>query len=553
MPAWYILLQLAGAVLLLLYSTRMVRTGIERAAGPSLGRLLLQASSGRLRAALVGIVVATFLQSATAVAILSAGFATTQAINLASALSIVIGADLGSAIVVKVLSLRLDWLVPALLLAGGLMFLKLRQRLGRQIGRVLLGIALILVSLSMISEATLPLRDSPWMPTVMHYLANDVVSAFLGGALLAVVLQSSVASMLLLASLCTQQVLVIETAIPLLLGVNAGIGLVPYWLTRDRGARAQRVTLGNALFRMVTAIVVTALLARLDATYGSLGPSDASQLINAHLLFNALLVLLAIPLTGGMQRMLTALVPDDAPTELERIRPASALDATALRYPRRALSCVIRELLQTSQMVQSMAASLPDLLQTPDEQTIKRTQRMSEEVHQAHTGIKLYIAELNRADLKLEATRRSIDLSTMAINLERASDILSRDLVELIRDKHRKGIDFSAEGWKELLNLHRRVMDNIEQSLNVLVSEDLDSARELIIEKGLFRKFEHDMRDRHLSRLTQGTPESIATSDMHLEIIRALKEINSLYAAIAYPILSRHGQLLDDRLARSGT
>ena len=183
MSVYLLLLHLAGAVTLLLWAVRMVRTGVERSQEPALKRLLRESKGGRLRAAAIGAGVAVVLQSSTAVAILAAGFAGTGLITLATGLALMLGADFGSSIVVQILSVDLGWLMPVLLIAGGALFFKGTSRDLKQIGRVLIGIALILLALQMIGEATAPLRGAAFLPQVISYLRGDFLTAFLIGAL----------------------------------------------------------------------------------------------------------------------------------------------------------------------------------------------------------------------------------------------------------------------------------------------------------------------------------------------------------------------------------
>ena len=141
-------------------------------------------------------------------------------------------------------------------------------------------------------------------------------------------------------------------------------------------------------------------------------------------------------------------------------------------------------------------------------------------------------------------------MTSFAINLERAGDVVAKNLLDLALEKHKKKLSFSDEGWKELTNLHDRVMANIQLALNVLISEDEDSARQLIGEKDRMRMLERASHDGHLARLKSGEEASIDTSDLHLETVRALKEINSLFSTVAVPILSRSGQLRETRLVQ---
>jgi len=231
----------------------------------------------------------------------------------------------------------------------------------------------------------------------------------------------------------------------------------------------------------------------------------------------------------------------------------SALDRNALDNPDRALPSVTREVLRMSQMAESMISEIPGLLERHQPVVMQQIRSTEKQINQAHTDVKLFIAELNSGRLSVDQAGRGIELTCMAINIERVGDIIAKDLLERIEEQHAKRREFSNAGFGEISGLHKRVMANIQLSLNVLLSEDLDSAKQLVIEKTQIGKLERETRSRHLHRLMQGTPQSIATSDMHLEVVRALKEINSLYLAVAYPILSKSGALLDTRIAKEFT
>lgn len=146
------LTSLAGAVMLLLFAVRMVRTGIERSYGATFQRLLTEQRS-LVQASFVGVGMAIVLQSSAAVALLTSGFAAGGMLSFASGLAIVLGGDLGSALIIQLLSFRLDWLVPVLLAVGGYLFVKVEAKKARQMGRILMGIAFILISLRFLREA----------------------------------------------------------------------------------------------------------------------------------------------------------------------------------------------------------------------------------------------------------------------------------------------------------------------------------------------------------------------------------------------------------------
>ena len=203
--------------MLLLYAVRMVRTGIERSYGASFQRVMTGQRS-YVQASMVGVAMAIVLQSSAAVALLASGFAASGMLAFPAGLAIVLGGDLGSALIIQVLSFQLDWLVPLLLAVGGYLFVKTEAKKARQLGRILMGVAFILISLRFLREAMDPIRDSAFLPAIADYLARDYITAFLVGGGLAFVMHSSVAAILMCVTL------VQIDAIPFAAGAVFGAG-----------------------------------------------------------------------------------------------------------------------------------------------------------------------------------------------------------------------------------------------------------------------------------------------------------------------------------------
>lgn len=549
MNLYLLLLHLAGSVALLLWAVRMVRTGVERSHEPALRRLLRESKGGRWRTAAVGAGVAVLLQSSTAVAILAAGFVASGALSVPTGLALMLGADFGSSLVVRILSVDLRWLVPVLLVGGGLLFFKGGKRERRQLGRILIGAALILVSLRMIGEATAPLRDASALPAVVGYLRGDFVTAFLIGAGFTWLVHSSVASILLVAAFAAQGVVPIELGASLVLGANLGGGLIAFGLTRHSFPEARRIALGNLLFRGIGAAIVLLALQFVRPGFGWLGGGPAGQIVNLHLAFN-LALLLCLPLTGPMAEWCGRWFrpPADAGKAVDPLaEAASCLDESVVDRPALALASATRELLRMAEMIERMLQPMMAIYETGDPGKIAQARELEESIDRAQTAIKLYLARIRYDDE--EGSRLGQELTSFAVHLEYAGDTISDTLLKLAETRRDRKLRFSDEGWREIGDLHHRVMANMRLALNVLVSKDRESARQLVIEKDAMRRAERTSYRKHLQRLQTGEVQSIETSNLHLETVRALKTINSLFASVAYPILSETGDLLDSRLS----
>lgn len=546
-----ILLHLAGAALLLLYAVNLVRTGVERAYGGLLRGFLGGAKSGVVRSAASGVAMAVMLQSSTAVAMLACGFAASGLLAAANGLALLLGADLGSALVVRILSFNLGWLIPVCMLVGGILHLKVPGQKARETGRIILGIGFVLLSLKLIGEATGPLREAAFLPAISGYLAKDFATAFLLGIAFTWAIHSSVAAVLMLAAFATQGLVPLEAGVPIMLGANVGSGLIAFGLSRGLDKKAQRLPLGNLLFRLAGALVALFAVESFQLPLDTLGGHTGSALVNLHVIFNAGLLLVCLPLTGLMAKLTTQMLPEPtAADDMGQNRP-SVLDGAVVGTPKLAMASVTRELLRMGELIQRMYAPIIDLYEKGGKEQIARLRKLDQEVNDAHTGIKLYVAQVNAGGLSPDEAQRGIELTDVAINLEHIGDIIAKTLLVLAEERSAKKLRFSDEGWEELRALHERVMENLQLALNVLISNDVASARQLVAEKEHVRAMERDSHERHLRRLQAGKVESIETSDLHLETLRALKEINSLLVTVAYPLLTQTGDLLASRLTRS--
>ena len=379
-----IVLHLAGAVALLLYSVRMVRTGVERASGPALRRAVGDPNRGWIASALVGTVIAVFLQSSTATAVLASGFAASGLVPLTSGLALLLGADVGTALVVQFLSFDLAWLTPLLLAVGGWLFLKMQARGAKQLGRIFMGIALILVSLTMISAATLPLKQAQFMPTIAAYMADDLITSFVAGAVVTFLFHSSVASVLMFAAFAAQGLLPVEAAIALVLGANAGGGVLAVWLTRASGRGARLLPLGNCLFRVLGAIVALVAVMYVQLPLAEIGAGPGRQVINLHLLFNIALVVVCLPFVGLVAKLVELMLPEEikAVDDQSLMRRPTALDRSVINSPGLALASATREVLRMSEIVEIMARPVMEFYETGDKQEIERIRKLDLEVNQ---------------------------------------------------------------------------------------------------------------------------------------------------------------------------
>ena len=543
------LVGLAGATMLLLFAVRMVRTGIERSFGASFQRVLTQ-NTNLVSSSLTGMVLAMVLQSSAAVALLASGFLASGYLTFSSGLAVVLGGDLGSALVIQILSFKMDWLIPMLLAIGGWLFVTTEHKKGRQLGRILMGVAFILISLQFLRDAMDPVRESSFLPATADYLAGDFITAFIIGAALAFVLHSSVAAILMCVTLVQIGAIPFPAALSLLLGANLGSSFIPIWLTRGMTVEARRIPVANLLLRGSWAFVaLLGINLAMDPTVLMLA-SPGQSLVYAHIGFNLSLLVVALPFSRSFEAPISLLMPVKLGTDqkMSEQEMTSALDPAALSNPRQSIASLKRELLRMTDLVDRVFRTVLQLYESGDREQMLAMRSQDEFVNSALSGIRSYVASMPAGTYAKQDMKIVRGLMDYAIRLEAAGDIIAKKLTAIAKERQEKKARFSEEGWMELVHMHEAVCANLKLACNVLISDDLESARLLVMEKSEIKRAERKSRKLHLARLQNGREESFETSDMHLETLRALRDINGHISAIAYPILYRNGQLLETRL-----
>lgn len=539
-------LNVLGSVGLLLWGVRMVRTGLTRAFGTTLRRAIAACSRNRFSAFLGGLGITGLLQSSTATALLVASFAGRGLIALSIALAVMLGANVGTTLASQVLSFDLGWLSPLLITAGVIAFLSSSHDKARHLGRVAIGLGLMLLSLRLLALATEPLRHSPAFLAALAGLQDDYVIGAVLGALATWFVHSSLSTVLLVMSFAASGIVSLPLALALVIGANIGGALAPYMAQVGAEPAARRVPLGNLITRLVTGAALLAVIGPAVHWLSIVDPSPARLTVNFHTAFSVIAAIVFLPLTDPVAALCRRLLPDK-PVADDPGKPRH-LDPNVLDTPAEALGCALRETLNLGDRVADMLRQTITVLERNDPKAVKAIEDADNAVDSLYEAIKLYLVQTSRNELGEDDGKRYVEILTFTTNLEHIGDIIDKNLMELATKKIRNRYSFSPEGMAELRAFHARVLENLRLALNVFTTRDLGLARRLVAEKAALREAEARAAESHFARLRAGRPESIETSSIHMDVIRDLKRINGHLASVAYPILEAAGELADTRL-----
>lgn len=530
------LLHLLSAVALLVWGTHIVRTGVMRVFGARLRTVLSRSVEKKPLAFCAGIGVTALVQSSNATTMLVTSFVAQDLVALTPALVIVLGADVGTALMARVLTFDLSWLSPLLIFVGVIFFLGRKQTRAGQLGRVGIGLGLILLALELIVQAVHPITQANGVQVIFASLTGDIMLDALIGALFAVITYSSLAAVLLTATLTATGVISFPVALCLVIGANLGSGLLAMLNNSTANAAARRVALGSLLFKLVGSLIVLPFIHIQADVMARLPVAKSELVIYFHVFYNLIRCLAMVPFAEPMARFCKRIIVEVLELDA-RLKPKH-LDPTALDTPTLALANAARETLRIGDAMENMMAGLHKVIHgEPREE--KELRKIADDVNVLYTAIKLYLARMPKDELAEEESRRWAEIIEMSLNLEQASDIIERMGSEIADKSLAARRAFSVEGLKELDGLFEQLLSNLQLAMSVFFSGDVDSARRLRRNKHRFRILNRRYSHAHVDRLHQQNVQSIETSSLHLGLLGDMKRLNSLFCAVAYSVMEQ--------------
>lgn len=543
------LLNLLAAIALLVWGTHLVRTGILRVFGANLRHVLAVSISNRLAAAVSGIGVTALVQSSTATSLIVSSFVGQGLVTLPLALAVMLGADIGTSLMAVLFSFDLTWLSPLFIFVGVVLFISRQDTNIGRFGRVLIGLGLMLLALRLVTDSTEVLTRAPAVKALLGSLSSDLLLEITAGAFLAVVSYSSLAIVLLTATLAASTIIPIDVALGLVLGANLGSGLLAVLTTLRSAVEVRQVPLGNLVFKLLGVVIAAPFVGLwLRHVRPYLG-EPATVVVMFHLAFNVLVGAVFIGWTQVIARWVEKLLPK--PEKNKAGGRPHHLDPSALATPSLAISCAAREALHQADVVETMLMGVLEVLQKNDLKLAEDLRKMDDAVDELYSSIKYYLTKISREALAEEESRRWTDIISFTINMEQIGDIIERVLIDIEDKKIKPGRNFSEAGMAEIVELHERLVANLRLGMSVFLNGTVRDAQKLLEEKARFRDLERAYANTHLGRLTDNTMQSIETSSLHIDLISDLKRINSHICSIAYPILDSAGALAPSRLRAS--
>lgn len=536
----YELTMILGAAAMLLWGVRMARTGVMRAYGAEIRRTLPRALRNPLVALLTGAGAATVLQSSIAVAVFTSSLAAIGAVPVADGLLLLLGADAGSAVVAALLTLNLKALWPILMFTGYLLhsMYSTTDSPMKQFGRIFLGIAMILIALTFMSQVSRALADSDLIKVIITSLADELFIVVILFAILTWLAHSSIAILLFWASL-VQAGITIDPAliVAAVLGINLGNTIPPIVMTWSQAAPARRIVFGHGAFKLSGVLLCFIFLPLIDGLYDLIPGAPSFRVVILHIAFNLSLIIafsgLVKPVALFFERFF-----------IEPLRPVDELapkyipgknesDQKAEMFPVTALS---REVLRILGMIQSMLEITLDMLVSGKPEQAQEIFKMEEKVNFLYSAVRSYAVDLTRKGLTERDQGKVTALLRYTASLENAGDVICKTMVGIPEAMKKDGTQFSEEGKFELNTLFRFLIGNTQLAAEVIMAWHQETGGFLVQRKREFKKMCHDSSKQHITRLSKGVSNAMESSSAHLDLISDMRWINTQVSSIGYDV-----------------
>jgi phosphate:Na+ symporter len=525
---------LITGIILLLYGVRQVTDAVQRTTNAGVQRALTKLARSPLASFGLGTLATALMQSSSALSFLLVGLLSANLIPLASAIVMQLGANVGSTLVVQLLALHITNYALELVGLGALVALLTHETAFRWLGQAGFAFGLMVLGLAALSLGSQPIATSPLTASVLHTLVGAPLVLLLIGAVLAMVLGSSAASIGLILTLAATGALPVVAALALMLGANVGTTLTTLLASvQERTLAGRRLALIHTGTKLAGALILLTMLGPLAHLLASLWLNASAQVAMTHLGFNLALALLFVPLATPLARLMERLVPESARVQGKAAGPRY-LDPKALAQPAVALGQATRETLHMAEIVTEMLEHSMDSFEDSAGDLHASMAALDNQLNELNAAVKGYLTQLDAADMTEAQARQELALLYIITDLQAIGDTVANRLMRLARRKQCGALLFSEEGREDLLIYHRELLDAFQQVLAALATRDPELASAFLAHKKARSQLKRELHLRHMHRLRTGNVLSLASSAIHLDLLDALSEILSHITSMAY-------------------
>lgn len=515
---------LLGGLAIFIYGMNMMSECLQKAAGEKMRSILALLTKNPVMGVLAGALTTAVLQSSSATTVMAIGFVSAGFMNLPQAISIIIGANIGTTMTAQIIAFKLSDYIYAIIFVGFIISFLVESEKVKNIGQTIFAFGLLFLGIETMGSVMKPLADSPVFTEMIARVSDVPILGVAVGTLMTLVVQSSSATVAVLQNFASQagpdgvtSVIGLAGAIPILFGDNIGTTITAVLASIGQTKDAKRTAVAHCVFNISGTFLFIWFVgpfAKLIQMISPKGPEIeviSRQIANTHTIFNCVMTLVWVPLIWLMVKIVMRIIPDGRKEQYSLSEPLY-LDEKLLGQPTAALQLVAKEVLHCSEIVRDMIRQTREALKNEEKKEIEDVHCKLDAVKSLHARITQYLTNLFASgSLNEEQASQSAGIMYVLSDVDRMG-ILCGEVAGGIKEKMEKKYKYSKEAMKDLGKSLELIETMYSEVLEAIVSGKLEHAKELVKKREKVMELDISMRKAHMSRVSKGKCDASLTA-----------------------------------------
>jgi len=528
------IVQLTLGVCFFMYGMMLTSDNLQKVAADRVRDLMGRIAQNRLLGILGGLGLTAILQSSSAVTVLLVGLATAGVVTIRQVMSVIIGTAIGTTVTVQLISFSITAYAVYFVIGGFVVVFMSKKKTTRYIGGVIFGFGLIFYGLLEMGQAVAIIKNEPFLKQSFEYLSAHPYITLIVTTFFTAAVHSSAVTIGLAMTLAESRLITMNDALWWVYGANVGTTATALLASMSGNYLGRQVAWAHFYYKVLSAIpfffFTDYFVKLLDMTGGPLN----RQIANGHTILNIIAAIIFFPFINQGARFIEKMFPRPSS---EKEFSAKYLDQAALGTPSLAFAHAQRELLRMADYVVDMVRRSINVFDKCNDEMIEEVRAIDNKVDILNQQIKTYLVQLTAESLSPQQSQKVVTLITLVSDLENIGDVIDKNILMAALKKNKLKVSFSQEGWEEIKEFHRLVVQNCEMAVSAFTLSDKALSEKVIENKRRLRDLEQDLRENHIDRLHRGLRETMSTSSIHLDVLSHYRRVVGYAANFAYHVL----------------
>lgn len=507
-----IILGFAGGLGLFIYGMQVMASGLQKAAGNSLKKILEVLTKNKFLGVLLGIGVTAIIQSSSATTVMVVGFVNAGLMNLQQTVGIIMGANIGTTVTGWLVS-SVQWagvfspenLAPIAVFIGAALAIFSKKQTVNQIGEILVGFGMLFIGIEMMSTGVEPLQHLPAFKEAFTQFGRNPLLGVLVGAVVTAVIQSSSASVGILQSLSLTGLVSWNSAVYIIMGQNIGTCVTALLSSVGTSKNAKGAAYIHLLFNVIGSVFFSILAAIFFTFYHDFGFQKIGmvEISLIHTGFNIANTVIMFPFSGLFVKMAEKLATVTSKNTGEDETVPVHLDDRILSTPSIAMSNCTKEIVRLGNMSLKNLTAACESLENRDGSRVEKILEREKNIDNLTKAITAYLVKLCNSNLTKQENTNATGMFHIVNDMERIGDH-AENIIEMTQQMIADDLELSKKGIDDLKKMAEESLKSVRNCIIALSDNDIDFAEKVIKEEERVDNLEKQIRGEHMQRLTSG-------------------------------------------------